>query len=330
VKISHRITVAAAALLLGSLVPAHAAASSPTRHHGPTVRVLASGLDGGLGSTIGPDGALYVTETDAGRLSRIDRRTGAVTTVASGLPTRVVGTGGAMDVAFVGRTPYVLVTLVGPDVGGGSIVGLYRVDGPHAFTVVADIGAWSIAHPPVPAFFVPSGVQFALQRVRGGFLVSDGHHNRVLEVGLHGSIRQLIAFDDVVPTGLAVSGRRVLVAQAGPVPHLPQDGKIVSFTRRSHTARTIASGGRLLVDVEVGPHHRLYALSQGVWPLGNPEGSPALPDTGRLLRVRHGHFTTVVKGLDRPTSLEIVGHRAYVVTLDGHVLAVDHLGRDRR
>ena len=47
------------------------------------------------------------------------------------------------------------------------------------------------------------------------------------------------------------------------MPHLPQDGKVVSFTTRSHTAREIASGAPLLVDVEYGPHHRLYALSQG-------------------------------------------------------------------
>jgi hypothetical protein len=34
----------------------------------------------------------------------------------------------------------VLVTLVGEDVGGSSVVGIYRVDGPNDFTVIADIG----------------------------------------------------------------------------------------------------------------------------------------------------------------------------------------------
>ena len=53
-----------------------------------------------------------------------------------------------------------LVTLVGPDVGGS--------DGRHlpgggadSFTVVADIGTFSIANPPDTDFFVPSGVQYA-------------------------------------------------------------------------------------------------------------------------------------------------------------------------
>ena len=57
----------------------------------------------------------------------------------------IVGIGGAIDVAFIGKTAYVLVTLVGPDVGGSDVVGIYRVDGPDSFTVVADIGEFSVA-----------------------------------------------------------------------------------------------------------------------------------------------------------------------------------------
>jgi hypothetical protein len=43
-------------------------------------------LEGAMGSTVGPDGALYVTEGAAGRLSRVDPQTGEITTFASGLP----------------------------------------------------------------------------------------------------------------------------------------------------------------------------------------------------------------------------------------------------
>jgi hypothetical protein len=69
---------------------------------------------------------LFVTEGAAGRVSRVDPKTGQVTTFASGLPPFIVGIGGAMDVAFIGSTAYVLVTLVGPDVGGSDVVGIYR------------------------------------------------------------------------------------------------------------------------------------------------------------------------------------------------------------
>ena len=106
--------------------------------------------------------------------------------------------------------------------------------------------------PTIRQFFVPTGVQYALETYRGGFLVTDGHHNRVLRVTLDGEITEVIAFDDIVPTGLAVSGNTVYMAEAGPVPHLPQDGKVVAFEPKSPTATEVASGARLLVDVEFG------------------------------------------------------------------------------
>jgi hypothetical protein len=83
-----------------------------------------------------------------------------------------------MDVAFLDGTAYVLVTLVSPDVGGQDVDGIYRVDGPHRFTIIANLGAYSLAHPLNTPFFTPTGLQFALQPYRGGFLVSDGHLNR--------------------------------------------------------------------------------------------------------------------------------------------------------
>jgi hypothetical protein len=228
-------------------------------------------------------------------------------------------------VAFVGSTAYVLVTLVGPDVGGTDVVGIYRVDGPNSFTVVADLGAFSVANPPNTPFDVPRGVQYALQSYRGGFLVTDGHHNRVLWMTLDGKVTELIAFGNIVPTGLAVSGNTVYMAEAGPVPHLPQDGKVVAFEfgPKTPTASPIAAGAPLLVDVEFGRGRRLYALSQGLGS-GGPAGSPALPDTGALVEVNgNGTFTIITNSLDRPSSLEFIGNTAYIVTLTGEIWKIE-------
>jgi hypothetical protein len=257
-------------------------------------------LERARGSTVGPDGALYVTEAAAG---------------------------GVVDVAFLGRTAYALVTIVSPDVGGSSADGIYRVDGPDHFTLIADIGAFSLANPPRPGFpvSIKTGVQYALQPFRGGFLVTDGHHNRVLRVTHAGQISELIAFGNIVPTGLAVSGNTVYMAEAGPVPHLPETGKVVAFNAKSPTARQVAAGARLLVDVEFGPGRTLFALSQGVWN-GVAPGSPALPNTGALVRVNEdGTFTVVTGGLDRPTSLEFIGNTAYVATLGGEIWTIDNV-----
>jgi sugar lactone lactonase YvrE len=317
VKAFSVLLVCAAALAL--VAPTAAIAASPSGH--ATASPLVTGLQGGSGSTIGPDQALYVTENAAGRITRVDPKTGATRIYASGLPKLIpaAGFGGPVDIAFLGRTAYVLVTLVGPDVGGSDVVGLYRVDGPDSFTVVADIGAFSINHPPATDFFVPSGVQYALETYRGGFLVTDGHHNRVLRVTRDGEVSELRAFANIVPTGLEVRGRTIYMAEAGPIPHLPENGKVVAFRSKSTSVSEVASGSPLLVDVEFGRGHRLYALSQGVGS-GGPEGSPALPNTGALVRVnKDGTLSVVIDALNQPTSLEFIGRTAYVVTLGGEI-----------
>jgi sugar lactone lactonase YvrE len=310
----------------GSVAIAHAEPGPPTGGAPPVARLLATGLQGGAGSAIGPGGALYVTETAAGRISRVDPKTGVLTTFATGLPPAILGIGGAMDVAFIGGTAYALVTLVGEDVLGDDPVGIYRMTGPNEFELFADIGTFSIEHPPDMMIDVPSGLQYAIERFHGGFFVTDGHHNRVLRVTEGGEVSELIAFDNVVPTGLAVRGNTILVAEAGPVPHLPQDGKIVAFGPKSLNETEIASGARLLVDVEYGRGRTLYALSQGEFPpLGNP-AEPALPNTGALVRVNaDGTFTTIVDRLNQPTSLEFIGDTACIVTLGGEVWVVENV-----
>jgi hypothetical protein len=304
-------------LMLALVAPSAPGAAAPSGDAIP--HRLVTGLEGGAGSTVGPDRALYVTETAAGRITRVDPRTGATSTYASGLPRSIIDLGGAMDIAFLGRTAYVLVTLVGPDVGGTDVVGIYRVDGPNSFTVVADIGEFAINNPPATSFDVPSGVQYALETYRGGFLVSDGHHNRVLRVTRDGEVTELIEFGNIVPTGLEVRGKTIYMAEAGPVPHLPEDGKVVAFGPQSSTVREVASGSPLLVDVEFGRRGILHALSQGIFG-GGPAGAPALPNTGALVKVRRdGSFTVLTEGLNQPTSLEFIGRTAYVVTLGGEI-----------
>ena len=202
------------------------------------------------------------------------------------------------------------------------------MDGPDSFTVVADIGEFSINNPPATAFDVPSGLQYALETYRGGFLVTDGHHNRVLRVAHDGEVSELIGFDNIVPTGLEVRGKTIYMAEAGPVPHVPEDGRVVAFRPKSTTVREVASGSPLLVDVEFGRGHRLYALSQGIFPLGGPPAAPALPNTGALVKVnRDGTFTVVLDGLNQPTSLEFIGKTAYVVTLGGEIWKIKGVSR---
>jgi hypothetical protein len=285
------------------------------------------------GSAVGPGGALYVPQPAAGEIWRVDPRSGDTTLFAQGLPQRFPGLpfGGVMDVAFYGSTAYALVTVVEPGLVAcdPGLIGIYRVDGLSSSTLVADIGAFACDNPPPTAFALPTGVQYALEPFRGGFLVTDGHHNRVYRVALDGAVTQMIQFGDIVPTGLALRGNTIYMAEAGPVPHEPQDGKIVSFQPGSSSATTVAAGARLAVDVEIGRGQTLFALSQGTFPCGGDPacaGSPASHDTGALLRANPGGtMTTVADELDQPSSLEIIGNTAYVVTLGGDVVKIDDI-----
>lgn len=327
------LVAAAVAALLAPALIVPSVAYGGTEHGGsdPAAEavLLASGLEGASGGTIGPDGALYVTEGTVGEITRIDPESGDASTFASGLPRAVIPLGGAIDVAFLGHTAYVLVTVVGPDVGGTEIDGIYRVDDADSFTLIADLGEWSRTHPPATSFDLDRGLQFALQSVRGGFLVTDGHHNRVLTVSRSGEVSELIGFDNIVPTGLAVSDRTVYMAEAGPIPHNPGDGKVVSFPIKRPSAEDVsdvAAGFSLLVDVEFGKCGVLYALSQGDSPGDVPAGSPALADSGELLRTNDdGTFSVVVDGLNLPTSVDFVRDTAFIVTLAGEVWTVSDL-----
>ena len=63
-----------------------------------------------------------------------------------------------------------------------------------------------------------------------------------------------------------------------------------------------------------------------MFPEGNPEGSPAAPNTGSLVEVnRDGTVTVITDGLDRPTSFEIIGNTAYVVSFAGEIWKIENV-----
>lgn len=285
------------------------------------------GLEELQGSTVGPDQALYVTAPLAGSIWRINPKTGSVSLFATGLPKRVPDPffqgSGVVDVAFQGATAYALVTGVAADLGGNDIVGIYRIGSGNQHAIIADIGAWSSANPPATEIFIPTGYQYAIESWRNGFLVTDGHHNRVLYVTLEGEITEMITFTNVAPTGLEVRGNTIYVTEAGPIPHFPENAKLMSYSPNSSTISEVASAAGLnvglFVDVEFGLGNTLYALAQGNWD-GPFEGAPALPNTGALLQLNsNGGFNSIASGLNLPTSMEVIGNNAYIVNLAGEV-----------
>ena len=107
----RNITAFAAVLAIAFVVPSSDVLAGKTSQKEPVITGLPDTALGGLGSgsTIGPDGALYVTNGNDGTLVRIDPTTGSATVVGSGLPRQTIGIGGAMDVVFIEHRAYVLV-----------------------------------------------------------------------------------------------------------------------------------------------------------------------------------------------------------------------------
>ena len=334
----RRFTALATALAIAIVLPGfHVQAQAPSTT-APVVTVLNdTALSGyGSGSAIGPDGALYVTNGIKGTLVRIDPETGAAKVVGRGLPPRFIDIGAAMDVAFIGDRAYVLVSVAGVAVGGpDDVMGIYRLKRNGRFSVFADLGTWSTKHPPKdPDWFVTQGVQYSMEVWRKGFLVTDAHLARVIRVNPRGRISELTAFGstDRVPLGLEVADGTIYLSTAGPIPHVPSTAKI-NVVRPDGSVKVIAGWGRdytgnrgLSLDVE-HDQGQLYGLLQGYWnldPTPENEGFPAKPNTGEIVVVQpDGTFRTVVKRLDRPTSLELVDGVGYVVTFSGKVLRIE-------
>ena len=332
-----RAVLALLAVAVAAGIPSTASATTPPID--PVVTELATfaapACAGGCGSgsTVGPDEALYVTDGPGGRVLRVDPETGTVTTFARGLPPAIpeVGIGGAIDVVFAGGSAYVLVTLVGPFFGQNDVVnGIYRIADHGTATAIADIGAWSMSHPPATDFFIASGVQYALEQYRGGFLVTDGHHNRVLRVTRAGDISETMAFGNIVPTGLEVHGRTIHMGEAGPIPHLPPDGKVVRFTPKS-AATELASGASLIVDVEPGSVASYMPCHKESGTCRRPPRTRARrhPRTREASAGHEGRKLHARRRGARPADVPRLHRqdRAFVVTLTGKVLAIDHLGR---
>ena len=165
------------------------------------------------------------------------------------------------------------MTLVGPDVGGNDVVGIYRVDGPSEFTVIADIGQFALKTTE-HAVRCPDRIAIRAGAVSRWVPGYGWPSNRLLHVTRDGAVSELRAFGNIVPTGLAVSGNRVYMAEAGAVPHLPQDGKIVVFEPQSPTVTGVATGARLLVDVELAAVAHSTRFRRECFP---PAIAPGLP-----------------------------------------------------
>ncbi len=157
-----------------------------------------------------------------------------------------------------------------------------------------------------------------------GFYVSDGNHNRIYFVALDGEVTEVIAWGNTVPTGLALGEDGTLyVAEIGPVPHTPEEGRIIAVDVEAGESEVLASGISYLIGLAFGEDGTLYAVSMGDEPDENTM-APAVPFSGKLIRVEaNGDLTVLVDGFMLTTSLDIADDTAFLVGLSGEVWKVE-------
>jgi len=302
---------------------------------------LADGYIGSIGTTVDDQCNLYVAEGGTGgdtpitipglgeafpgttgQITMVDSA-GTKTVAADGIFSVHFGDGmgfGAVDVAIVDGDLYYLLTGTGEPLG--STNGIYKVEDDGSSTLIADIGAFNDANVPDFPDAAPGGNPFAFTPYNGGFVVTDGNYNRLLMVGMDGTIEVLVQLDNVVPTGVTISpAGKIVWTEIGPFPHDPADGKVQQL---NGSVTTLASGLANVIDVKYADDGTLYALT-----LGDADATgeaPGVPFTGKIAIVNaDGTLSPVVEGFMFATALEICDGDAYVTGLTGDTRVVADL-----
>lgn len=321
------------------------------------VRVVVSGLNDPRGLAFGPHGDLYIAEAGSGgatvstaggcdqvqppvgpyrggasgRVMKLAPN-GALTVVASGLPSAEASPAiggdklGVADVAFVDDKLVALEAGAGCSHGhalaNNGILRLRR----GGISLVADLSAWLLAHPgakgaeqPRNADYEPDGTWFSMLvqddkiytvEPNHGLLVSvdadddrDGDRRR----GRVRLVRDLFAtFGDHTYTALAADRGDIYVGTLGqivfgpagpPVPDFANSFEAGIYKLPRHGAPVqVASGLHAVLGVAFDARHRMYALQSPIF----------IPGTGSLVRVLPGGQTeTIVSGLIFPSSLRL-------------------------
>lgn len=355
-------------LLLGAALAFSAVNTSAQSAPSPTAgKKLTGGLLSPRGMKIGPDGMIYVAEAgtagdiapptaDAGksgftgRISKIDPATGARTTVADKLPSNGGPEGdsvGPADVAFIGNQLYYVQTHGGAFYGfPKNPSGVYKVNGGGTTTLIADTGAYNIAHPvddvanKVQQDVEVGGNPYAMIVRDGAFLVTDGNQNQVMKITTAGVITRLAEFHGhPVATGIASGASGPLyVTTLGQFPFSASDGAVHQVGYPTGSITKVAGGFSSMTDVEVGPGGQLYALNFGDQNPnfdGGPTSAPWTFGSGKVFKLdaAAGTLTPIVTGFTFTTSLIFSGDTAYVanngITIpglnDGEIWKIDNV-----
>lgn len=292
---------------------------------GSGITTIASGLTNPRGFDWAPDGTLYIAQAGWGgdnqaRLvegfSVDNGLTGSVSTVTDGCATPVViglpsthwveagWTWGAMDVAFHGGVPYVLISGAGPSwFSPSSSSGVFRINDDGTMTSIADISRWLPDNPPeeIPFDYGQDGSLFDLEAAGDSLLLSEAVGGQLLRVSLDGEITSVadLSVGHLVPTGIAVDeDGNAYIGHETAAPYIEGGAPVLKVTPDGEVSDHLV-GLTVTTDVEFGPDGALYASEMATGFSGETAEMPA--NSGRIVRqTGPDSFEAVVTDLSYP------------------------------
>jgi hypothetical protein len=338
---------AAALALLTIAPPTHAQVTAAQ------ATIVASGLNAPRGLHFGPDGQLYVALAGTGgststgtacaqvvapvgpytggltaSIIRINK-SGAVITVASGLPSSVDAMGdlqGVADLAFVNGHLYALLGGAGCSHGNTIPNALIRVNGGSGkWNIVANLSQFLQNNPvayPNAGDFEPDGTFYSMIFWNNHFYAVEPNHGQVLAIGLDGHITSVVDVSlsegHVVPTAITERDGNFYLGNLYTFPITPTAARIMTLTHDASWSgrwgvpgleppadnpldvRITGSraGFTTVVGTAFGSDGLLYVLE-----LNAAAGYPGLGN-GKVVRLLHsGEIEDVVTGLSVPTAM---------------------------
>ena len=322
--------------------------ASPSHAEGGSVSVVATGLNNPRGLHFGPDGQLYVAEGGRGgtsmntigqcqqvpvagpytsggnsaSVSRVNTQSGAVTRIATNLPSSQTSlnlgglVSGVADVAFVHGVLYAMISGAGCSHGlAGTDNAIVRINADGTVNQLVDLSEFLKTHPVAnpepstpPGDFEPDGTWYGMAVLGDSLYALEPNSQQMDRVDTpDGEISRVVDFSTTFvapgdwrgPTSIVRSGGAFYASTLTPFPITPGAAQILKVTPGGHF-ESVAGGLTTVLGVAVDAGGRLYALE-----MSNAHGFPT-PGTGDVVRVNtDGSHQTIASGLSLPTAMTL-------------------------
>jgi hypothetical protein len=320
-------------IALASAVGAIALLGIPAAAQGPTVEVLAEGLNAPRGLLVAPDGSVWVAEGGAGGETCMETPrgeacygpTGAVARIADGTVERVIEgitsagagpeIGGLSDIALADDGSLYLVMNLGDDpaaraampadfANSGWVMKAPADGAPEPF---ADVAAFETANNPVPPAELPDSNPYSVAVTADGIVVADAGGNDLLAVDASGNVSLVASFppfEAMFPAALLEAMGPPPEGEGGPPAEGEEmtEGEAPAEGEEMTEGEAPAEGDMVPLKVEwvptsvvVGPDGAYYVgqLTGGPFPVGGASVLRVDPATGETSTYATG-FTNII------------------------------------